>query len=217
MPKTEPFDRHGADYDAWFDSHQWAFLSEVEALRGFLPTQGEVLEVGVGTGRFAQALGVRWGVDPSPVMRAWSHWRGIRAFDGAGEALPFENERFSAVLMVTTICFLDDVDQALLESHRVLKRDGVFVTGFIEAKSDLGRLYQEQQGESRFYGEARFWSAPDLVSAVMRAGFAPPRIAQTLFHPPNSLRQIEPTKPGFGEGSFVVFAAEKVQESGGSV
>ena len=38
MPKTEPFDRHADLYDGWFDSHRWAFLSEVEALRGFLPS-----------------------------------------------------------------------------------------------------------------------------------------------------------------------------------
>jgi len=215
MPKTGPFNRHAEAYDAWFDAHRWAFLSEVEALRRFLPHEGETLEVGVGTGRFAQALGIRWGVDPSPIMRAWSRRRGIEAVEGVAEALPFEDGRFDAVLMMTTVCFLDDVDRSLAESRRVLKRSGLFVAGFVDARSELGGAYQERQGESRFYREARFWNVPDLVGSLMRAGFAPPSIAQTLFHPLDSMRDKDPVRAGYGEGAFVVLAAARERGKGG--
>jgi SAM-dependent methyltransferase len=214
VPITSPFDLYTEAYDAWFDACPWAFLSEVEALRHFMPPKGEFLEVGVGTGRFAQALGIQRGVDPSPSMRAWSQRRGIEAVEGVAEALPFEDGRFDAVVMVTTLCFLDDAEVALAESKRVLKPGGRFIAGFVDARSDLGRSYQERRGESRFCGGARFWNVPDFTGAILRAGFVAPLIAQTLFRPMDSMRDIEPARPGYGEGSFVVVATAKEREMG---
>ena len=55
------FDREAARYDAWFDSPEGRvlFSAEVAAVRRLVNgLPGPVLEVGVGTGRFAQALGV---------------------------------------------------------------------------------------------------------------------------------------------------------------
>jgi SAM-dependent methyltransferase len=209
MPKTEPFERYAAAYDAWFDVYPWAFRSEVKALRHFWPGEGDAVEVGVGSGRFAEALGVRWGVEPSPAMRAMAKCRGIEVVDGVAEALPFEEGRFQAVLMVTTLCFLDDPERALAECRRVLKPSGLFVTGFVDARSELGRQYEQHRDQSRFYGEARFWSVPEVVSALMRAGFAAPRMVQTLFRPPGELREEEPVRPGYGEGAFVAMAARR--------
>ncbi len=207
MPKIESFEKHAEAYDAWFDDHPWAFRSEVAALQRFWPEQGMGLEVGAGTGRFAKALGVSWGVEPSPAMRTLARRRGIEVLSGTAEALPFEDKHFDAVLMVTTLCFLDDPDRAIAESRRVLKAHGLLVVGFVDGRSDLGRVYQERRNESRFYGEARFWNVPQVVAALLRAGFSAPLIVQTLFHPVDVLRAIEPVKPGYGEGAFVVIAA----------
>lgn len=215
MPKTEPFERHALAYDAWFDAHPWAFRSEVEALRRFWPEGCEGLEVGVGSGRFAQALGIRVGVEPSAAMRELARGRGIEAVEGTAEALPFEDGRFGGVLMVTTLCFLDDPDRALAECRRVLRPGGLFVAGFVDARSDLGRRYEARRGESRFYGGARFWSVPEVVGALIRNGFAAPRLLQTLFRPLEELRAVEPIKPGYGEGAFVVVAAQPAEPVGG--
>ena len=212
MPKIEPFERYAAAYDAWFDVYPWAFRSELEAVRRFWPAGCEGLEVGVGTGRFAEALGIRWGVEPSPAMRAMAGQRGIEALDGAAEALPFGDERFDALLMVTTLCFLDDPDRALAECHRVLRPGGLFVAGFVDAQSELGRRYAQRRGESRFYGEARLWSVPEVVAALSRRSFSAPSMAQTLFGPMDSMRETDPVKPGYGEGAFVVLAAAKAGE-----
>ena len=209
MPKIGSFEKYAEVYDAWFDDHPWAFRSEVAALRRFWPEQGLGLEVGVGTGRFARALGVSWGVEPSPAMRTIARRRGIEVLNGTAEALPFEDKRFDAVLMVTTLCFLDDPDRALAESRRVLKDSGLFVAGFVDGRSDLGKVYQERRGESRFYCEARFWDVPEVMAVLLRAGFSAPLIAQTLFHSADALGALEPVKPGYGEGSFVVIAAWK--------
>jgi len=62
------YDLNADKYDSWFDKNKAAFLSEIAALKKFVPKKGEGLEVGTGTGRFAQALGIRTGVDISAPM-----------------------------------------------------------------------------------------------------------------------------------------------------
>lgn len=65
---TEAFTAYAADYDRWVDAPEGKalFETEVEAVR--LLTEGmkkPFLEVGVGTGRFARAFGIEFGIDPS--------------------------------------------------------------------------------------------------------------------------------------------------------
>ena len=55
MPRIEPFEAHAARYDAWFERHQAAYVSELLALRSFVPLSGRGLEIGVGSGRFVLA------------------------------------------------------------------------------------------------------------------------------------------------------------------
>ena len=57
------------------------------------------LDVGVGTGRFAHALGIPVGVDPSPNMLALAAARGIVTHEARAEALPFAPESFDSVPM----------------------------------------------------------------------------------------------------------------------
>jgi len=49
------FDRYYKEYDAWYDRNKFVYLSELEAIREVLPREAKGLEVGVGTGRIAQA------------------------------------------------------------------------------------------------------------------------------------------------------------------
>ena len=65
--KIKVFDSLASDYDAWFEEEgRLIFTSEVEALRQALPLLPKPwIEVGAGSGRFAQALGIDIGLDPS--------------------------------------------------------------------------------------------------------------------------------------------------------
>jgi ubiquinone/menaquinone biosynthesis C-methylase UbiE len=63
------------------------------------------VEIGVGTGRFASALGVPLGVEPSESMRRIARKRGIEVISGKAEALPFRDGCLDYVLMVT-VCLL---------------------------------------------------------------------------------------------------------------
>jgi len=51
------FNHFSEEYDQWFDAHLCVFNSELNALKEIVPKTGIGLEVGVGTGRFATALG----------------------------------------------------------------------------------------------------------------------------------------------------------------
>ena len=167
------------------------------------------MEVGVGTGRFAEPLGIDTGVEPSKHMREMAQKRGIRVLDGVAEALPFGDCRFDFLLMVTTICFLDDIKAALKEAYRVLCDKGLLIIGFIDRNSAVGQRYLDRRGESVFYKEAVFFSVEELVERMVQAGFIDFIFSQTIFNRPTGIKSEEPVKPGHGEGSFVVVRGRK--------
>ncbi len=209
MPKVEPFEKHRERYESWFERHRHAYLSELEAVRRLLPKEGKGAEIGVGTGRFAGPLGIKLGVEPSRAMAEIAKKRGIEVIEGVAENLPFPDESLDYLLMVTTICFVDDPERALREAYRVLKPGGALIIGFIDKNSPIGRHYEEHKEESVFYRDARFFSTEELLELLKRVGFRKFKIVQTLFHRLDEIKEIEPVKPGYGDGSFVVIKAVK--------
>jgi len=209
MAKTKPFDLHTARYEQWFGLNKYAYESEISAIQSLLPASGEGLEIGVGSGLFADPLGIRHGVDPSGKMRELARKRGIEAVNGVAESLPYEDARFDFALMVTTICFLDDTQAALREAYRVLKSGGYLIIGFVDRESDLGKQYLAHREESLFYKIATFYSTDEVVALLERAGFKDFMFKQTVFHSLGEIHSVEPVKEGYGEGSFVVVRARK--------
>lgn len=209
MPRVESFEKNVDKYEAWFERNRAAYESELEALRAVLPKSGEGLEVGVGTGRFAASLGVSVGVDPSYAMGKLAMERGIEVRYGVGENLPCEDSSFDFILLVTTICFLDDVPAALGEAYRVLTSGGYILVGFIDRESSLGKVYEQRKQESEFYRDATFLSVNEVVHHLKQAGFRDFVFRQTIFQNPKEMKQPDPVRPGYGEGSFVVVRAKK--------
>ena len=170
MPRISPFEEHTDQYESWFEKNHWVYEAELRAVKAMMPTIGNGLEVGVGTGRFAGPLGIKNGVEPSKRMRDFAEKRGIQTLDGVAEKLPFADSQFDFVLMVTTVCFVDDIDKALMEAHRVLCDEGVLVIGFVDRDSKLGEIYLKRQKENVFYKEATFFSADEFVECMNNAG-----------------------------------------------
>lgn len=206
MPAFSPFQTHHAHYEAWFAMHEAAYVSELLALRPFVPWQGRGLEVGVGSGRFAAPLGVQVGLDPAPAMLAHAAARGIETTLGFGEHLPYEDGSFDHALMVTALCFLDSVDATLAEVRRVLRPHGRLVIGFIDRDSPPGQHYLARQAEDPFYREATFHSADEVARYLSVGGFTIDAWAQTLTGPLRETQEIEPLRAGHGQGAFVVVA-----------
>ena len=209
MAKIEPFEKFPFKYDRWFKFNYHTYLSELQAIKDFLPKNGVGIEIGIGSGRFAKPLGIKLGVDPSSEMRIIARSRGIDVVNGIAESLPFNDRQFDFVLMITTLCFLDNVNAAFKEVFRVLKRNGYFIVGFIDKESPIGRLYQTQKSTNPFYKVAKFYSVYGVICYLRENDFVNLQYLQTLFHNSSEIREVEPVKVGFGEGSFVVVRAEK--------
>ncbi|HSH49516.1 MAG TPA: class I SAM-dependent methyltransferase [Halomonas sp.] len=207
MPKAAIFEHHHKRYEAWFARHEAAYISELLALRPFVPWQGLGLEIGVGSGRFAAPLGVQVGIDPSPAMLEHAAARGIHTVCATAEALPFSDSHFDHALVVTTICFVDSATAMLAEARRVLKPCGRLVIGFIDRGSSLGQEYLAYQNQSVFYRDATFFSADEVLHLLQDAGFVINAWGQTLERPLAETREIESLRPGHGDCAFTVVSA----------
>jgi len=213
MPKIQPFEQNVERYEAWFDRYPLAYESEIRAVRELLPQTGEGLEVGVGTGRFAVPLGVRVGVEPSHKMGQLAIEKGIEVRFGVAEKLPCEDSSFDYLLLVVTVCFLDDVYLSLREAYRVLQPGGFILIGFIDRVSPLGRAYEKLREDNVFYREATFFSTEELLFFLSQSGFGEFVFRQTIFQLPETMKEVEPALPGYGKGSFVVVRGEKLTTS----
>ncbi len=209
MPRTESFEHHPERYDDWFEEHPHAFAAERDALQALVPEGGRGLEIGAGTGRFAAALGIDEGVDPAPAMRHRARERGICVKDGTAERLTYDDASFDVALLVTTVCFVDDLDRALAEAYRILRPTGALVIGLVDRDSPLGRRYLQQQDENPFYRPTRSWTTDEIVCAMRQAGFEGFAFRQTLVGELNGLDAPPPVTEGYGEGAFVVIRGRK--------
>lgn len=211
MKKNMPFDSHVAEYETWYEEYPFVFQSEVEALRQMLPEGDRLtgIEVGLGTGQFSKALGIKEGVEPSPAMRTLALRRGIEAVDGVAENLPYKDLRFDFVIMAFSVSYFEDLHRALKEAHRVLKNNGVLIIGFLDRNSIIGKQYEQHKSESTFYKEANFYSVEKMKAELTQAKFKKLEFCQTLFKPLEDIKGVESVKAGHGEGSFVVVQARK--------
>ena len=210
VKKTEPFDRFVVEYDQWFDKYPAVFRSEVEALRDLLPFGENMgIEVGLGTGRFSVELGMKEGVEPSYNMRRMAIERGIEVMDAVAEKLPYKDLHFDFVLMASCISYFYNMKKAFSEAHRVLKKNGALIIGFIEKDSLIGKMYEEKRQRSRFYRQANFYSLAKVLAVLKSCQFHQFTIAQTLFGNLDEIHAYQPARPGYGEGSYLVIKAIK--------
>ncbi|OGX15003.1 MAG: SAM-dependent methyltransferase [Omnitrophica WOR_2 bacterium RBG_13_41_10] len=196
------FDRYYQKYDAWYDKYKFAYLSELEAIKRVLPKKGKGLEIGVGTGRFAAPLGIKYGIDPSKKMLEIAKRRGVNVRLGYGEKLPFGNFTFDYVAIIITLCFVKDPLRVLNEARRVLRKGGKIIIGIVDKDSFLGRFYHRKN--SVFYKQAHFFGVKEITGLLRNAGLKGVSYLQTLFSFPENIASIENPRRGFGKGGFVV-------------
>jgi len=207
--KTTVFNQFAHEYDEWFDIHRYAYLSELEAIRRFIPGGGAGVEVGVGTGRFAAPLGIAIGVEPSESMAIIARSRGIEVKQAEAEDLPFTENTFDFVLQVNVICFLDDPVRALKESGRILKPNDRLILAMIDKSTKLGRAYESRKASNKFYEKATFFSGQQGIGFLQKAGFVEIQSCQTIFTSPTEMTAPDPVRNGHGQGGFVVFRGRK--------
>ena len=209
MPKILPFQKYTARYEKWFEDNYWVYQAELKAVKSLLPEEQYGVEIGIGTGRFAEPLEIKIGVEPSSHMRDLAQKRGIKVLDGVAERLPFKNSIFKFVLMVTTICFVDDINKAFEEAFRILAKGGYLIIGLVDRDSPVGQIYLRHQNNNVFYKEAAFYSVEEVLEIMRRTGFDDFNFCQTIFGNLSEITEHEDIKSGYGEGSFVVIRGKK--------
>ena len=202
------FDKNWERYDDWFEKHKNAYFSELKALKKVIP-EGFGLEVGVGSGRFAFPLGVKLGIDPSKNMLREAKERGIQVIQGVGEELPFRDGTFDFVLIVVTLCFVENPVNVLSEARRVLKTGGRLIVGEINKDSQLGRFYEAKKEKSGFYKTATFYSGNEIIGMFDKVGIRYLESYQTLLQPLAFPEMEEAPVKEFDKGGFVVIVGVK--------
>jgi SAM-dependent methyltransferase len=206
-----PFVDMASEYDRWFDKEgSLIFLTEMRALAEISPELPKPwLEIGVGSGRFAQALGIEAGVDPSIKMVELARTRGVNAFVGRGEQMLFDEGSFGTVFLITTLCFLGSPRSVLRETNRILTPGGKIVLGTILKESPWGQFYEGKKARGhRFYRYANFNSFDEVSRLLAQTGFVVERVVSTLFEKPGAVQHIGNSEEGYRpDAGFTVIVA----------
>jgi len=214
---SSPLDSLAAAYDAWFEAEgKLIFAIEVKALRELLPLLPKPwLEVGVGSGRFAQALGIETGIDPSVKLLEMAKNRGVTVFRARGEEQFFNKGTFGTVFFIVTLCFVDSPLAVLQETHRILKPEGKIVLGMVLKESPWGKFYQTNKQEGhRFYQHATFYSYQEVERLLTDSRFTIEKAISTLFQKPDEVKEMEALRDGFSANAgFTVIMAGKRPDS----
>ena len=187
------FDEYAEYYDSWFKTPTGSKVFELELKTLFdliKPFQGmKMLDVGIGTGFFALEFVNRGveisGIDPSEKMIEIAAKRGLKAQIGSGEAIPFGDNLFDAVLSMTSMEFSSDPDKFISEMARVAKPAGIIVAAVLNLLSFYG---VERRFRSLFkktiFSDAHFYNFREL-KRLLRRHLSSVAITSSVFFNPN--------------------------------
>ena len=210
------FDPLTLECDAWYDGEgRLIFLNELEAFKPLLSLLPHPwLEIDMGSGRFAQALGIESGTDPSIGNVKLARQRDIVAFLGQGHDKIFEDSAFGTIFLIATPCFLPFTLKIFREARRILRPGGKLVTGFVPREGPWGyHLLQQKLEGHLLYKYATFYCYQEVERLISNSGFHIEKVISTLFQKPGDAHTIEDPREGiFAEAGFEVIEAEKTKE-----
>jgi ubiquinone/menaquinone biosynthesis C-methylase UbiE len=202
-----PFNIYTEEYEEWFKENENTFQSELLAIRQVVPIGKKGIEIGIGSGIFAEQLDIKFGIDPSEKMLDLARKRNLNVVNGFAQNLPFPDESFDFAAFITSICFIKNPDKAIKEAYRILRKEGEIIIAFIDKHSKLGQILDREKDSSKFYSVASFCSVSEIIKMIENNEFKVSEIIQTLID--IYVRLVEQPIKGFGKGSFVVIKAKK--------
>lgn len=203
---TNPFDPIAKEYDHWFNENSSVFLSELEAVKCFVPKHGNGIEIGVGTGRFASELGIKHGIEPSKKMAEIARQRGIDVKIGVAENLDYANESFDFAIMVAVDPFVQDIQKTYNQIFRILRKGGKLIVGTLHKDGEVAKRYMAMK-DSEVYKHAKFHTVEETIFQLKTSGFGGFRTCQTLIE--INQNKVEKPIPLHDKGSFVAIEALK--------
>lgn len=189
-------------YDEWFQSEPGKSVARIERellLRVWSSQSPQrVLEVGCGTGLFLQWFAERGhqvtGLDPSSPMLEIARKRlpeKVDLYRGFAEDLPYEDNAFDTVALITTLEFVDNPSKALQEAFRVARRHVLVGSlnkySVIALQRFIGGLFRPS-----IYSRARFFGVFELqgIAEKILSGSVPLKWRTCLTLPLFSLRYL---------------------------
>ena len=181
------FDLVAVTYDDWYNHPQGrqVFDAELKAVDMLIPKEGIGLELGAGTGIFAEHLtGVMRTVvclDPSGEMLKKAAERGMASLLGVGEALPLRVGVLDFTYMVAVLEFLDEPAVVLREIRETAKGGADLIILFINSESAWGNLYRDigSKGDPVFR-HAKLYTMVEVEALMTVSGFRVTERAGTL-------------------------------------
>jgi ubiquinone/menaquinone biosynthesis C-methylase UbiE len=213
-----PFDIYTRNYDRWYDKNRYIFLSELKCIKKAIGRVNlknkKAVEIGVGTGRFAEKLKIKYGIDISKNSLEIASKRGIKTFLCSSEKLPFKDFEFDYVFMIFSICFFKNLNLSIKEAKRILKENGKIIIAMINKESNLGRYYEKFKNKNIFYRNANFYAPKSIIKKLRNNGFYQIKTYQTLcnINTPEDFKDIKKVETpinGHKKGSIVIIKGVK--------
>jgi SAM-dependent methyltransferase len=181
------FDSAAAGYDDWYRHPQGAKVlkAELDAVERLIPSCGLGLEIGAGTGVFAQSLASQDRaivcLDPSLEMISRAAGRGLPSVAAVGDQLPFRDGTLDFIYMVAVLEFLGNPVAVFREVRAAAKAGSPITVMFINPESAWGRFYGEigSKGDPVFR-HARLRSLGETKALLREAGYAVEEALGTL-------------------------------------
>lgn len=210
------FNELALEYDSWFDNNPLFHieLDALNAIRQELPSPR--LEIGVGPGRFAEALKISYGIDPAMSPLQLAAGRSILGIKAIGEQLPVRSGCMGTVFILFTLCFLADPALVMRECSRILMPDGRLVIGLIPRLSKWGKLVAQKKKENNpFYRHARLRTIAETVEMLSGIGFSVIESWSALFQTFDNSLVAESPRQDFDEhAGFCVLVMSKKEAAG---
>ena len=212
----EAFDLSAPKYNAWYETPKGRQVLETElkALDGLIPGTGVGVEIGAGTGIFAESLSSDARtiicIDPSIGMLRRASERGLHVVLAPGERPPLRDRCLGFAYLVTVLEFVGE-PSAVLEVARGALRDGSPVVVLtINRESPWGELYERLRDEGNpIFAVARLYGFEEARAFIEAAGLAVAEAFGTLTSGPDEPEAGDGRVPPGSPAGIFLFRAIK--------
>lgn len=208
---SQVFDERAEEYDSWFEENL-LFAIELAALQELETELGQPrVEIGVGSGRFAEKLGVAVGIDPARAPLVLAAQRSGGVCQGVAEDLPLHRDGVGTIFILFTLCFTEEPSRVLAQVAEVLRPGGHLVIGMIPGSGPWGQaLLAKKEAGNPFYELASFYDVLEVEGWLGATGLEVVEKRSSLYQKPETLAEHEASRPGMDrDAGFVVLVARK--------
>lgn len=203
-------------YDGYYQTESGKAIDKIEkeAIKNLLKNLPRLpmLELGCGTGQWTEFffnLGFPvTAIDSSEEMLNIAKSKHLQnvSFQKANVLdLPFPDNSFSIISTITMLEFTGNIKKAFQEIYRVLKPNGCFIAGCLNAKSELGKVKDDDE----ILKYAEFFTEDSLRNHLLI--FGEPEISQCVYFSPEFELFDGKLEQHSDEGAFFAACVKKIK------